>query len=232
MPAFLSSLTLLADQNHFLAYFIIYFATILFGNIAAFISFWLALNGALGMWGVPILLLTLLLAVFSGDLLWYSIGKAMKNTRLGYFLQNRFAPQHEKIETALLKNGRSWIFMSKFLYSSSFPVIFTAGWMGLELKKFAKASFQSILVWLPILTGLIYGVFAGLTPLRAFQIFKGFEILFLFGLGIFFFAQYFIAKLLKKIFIKVFKNGLGNFNGNRTLPENQAPINHSSVPDL
>lgn len=214
MPAFLSDLGALASQNQTLAYLIIYIGTIFLGNISAFVSFWLVLGGALGTWGIPLLFLTLFLADLSGDSLWYGLGKGLRNTRIGHFFRNRFAPQHEKIEAALTKNGRSWIIASKFLYASSFPIIFTAGWVNFPPKKFFKTSLLSAALWLPIFGGVAYGLFAGLTPLQAFAVFKKFEITFLVGIGLFIVAEYWLAKLIKKIFVRIFKNGFNGLNGN------------------
>jgi len=140
MPEFLSNLGVLASQNQQLAYLIIYIGTIFFGNISAFISFWLVLSGAFGAWGIPVLLLVLFCAILSGDFIWYGLGKGLHDTRIGYFFRNRFASQHEKVARALLKNGRSWILVSKFLYASSFPIIFMAGWINLPAKKFFRTS--------------------------------------------------------------------------------------------
>jgi len=72
---------LLASQNLFLAYFIIYIATIFLGNISAFASFWIVFQGYFGMWGVPFLILTIFLADVTGDLLWYALGRATRDTR-------------------------------------------------------------------------------------------------------------------------------------------------------
>lgn len=213
MPGFLADLGALASQNQPLAYFIIYVGTIFFGNIAAFVSFWLVLGGAFGLWGAPLLLMTIFAAILSGDLLWYGLGRGLHGTRFGNFIRNRFAPQHEKIEAALMKNGRSWIFVSKFFYASAMPVIFTVGWVGISLKKFFRTSVFSTTIWLPIVTGLSWGLFASLTPLEAVTIIKEFGVGFVAGIVLFLLIYYHIGKFLKKLFVKIFKNGLNGLNG-------------------
>lgn len=199
MSNFLTDIGLLAGQNQFLAYFIIYLITIFLGNISGFAGLWLAFRGFFGPWGVPLVLLTLFLSDISGDFLWYSLGRSLRDTRLGNFVKNRL-PRHQKIEAGLQKNGRGWIFISKFLYASTFPIIFFVGWFRFEFRKFFKTSLLSIVCWLPVLTGLAYGLISGLTPLRAIAIFKRFELLFLVGLALFIVADYFLARLLKKFF--------------------------------
>jgi len=201
MSDILTDFGLLASQNQFLAYFIIYLATIFVGNISAFASFWLLYRGFLGSWGLPLLVLTIFVADVSGDLLWYSLGRLLRDTGLGNFVKNHL-PQHDKIETHLQSNGRRWIFFSKLLYASSFPIIFSVGWAKIEFKRFFKTSLLSILTWLPILLGLAYGIIIGLLPLRTLTIFKRFEVIFLLGLILFFLADYFVARLFKRLFGK------------------------------
>jgi len=201
MGNFLTNFGLLAGQNQFLAYFIIYLATIFLGNISAFASFWVVLRGFFGAWGIPFLILTVFLANISGDLLWYSLGKALRDTKFGIWIKNHL-PHHAGIEAHLQRNGTRWVFFSKFFYAAAFPVIFLVGWSKIEFKKFFRASFLSIISWLPILTGLAYGLVIGLSPLRAVSFFKKFEIVFLLGLGLFVFLDYLLARLLNKIFGK------------------------------
>ncbi len=214
MSAILTTLGLLASQNMFLAYFIIYIATIFLGNISAFAAFWAVFHGALGFWGVPLLIVTIFVADVSGDLLWYSLGQALRDTRFGNFVKNHLR-HHEKIERAVQKNGAGWIIMSKFLYASAFPVIFLTGWAKMEFGKFIKTSLLSIAIWLPILSGLAYGLFSGLSPLRAVSIFKRFEVVLITGLVLFVVADYFIARLARKVIGRKFGilNGNGDISG-------------------
>lgn len=198
MSSVISNIGLLASQNLFLAYFIIYFVTIFLGNISAFASFWIVLQGYFGLWGIPLLILTVFLADLTGDLLWYSLGHATRDTRVGRWIRRRLPSWHEKVEHAFEHNGRRWIILSKFIYASAFPVIFSAGWSRMGFKKFFRNSVLSILVWLPILIGLAYGLVSGLSPLRAVSAFRKFELTFFIGLVLFLFLDYLLAKFVAK----------------------------------
>ncbi len=202
MFAALNNIGAVASQNPFLAYLIIYIATIFLGNISAFASFWLVFRGFFGPWGIPLLVLTIFLADASGDLLWYSLGYTLRDTRLGNFVKKHL-PHHQKMEENIHKNGTAWIFLSKFIYASSFPVIFLVGWAQINFKKFFKTSLVSIITWVPILCVLAYGLISGLTPLRAVAIFKRFEAIFVLGLAMFIFANLLIIKLLRAFFRKI-----------------------------
>ncbi|MDP2599094.1 MAG: VTT domain-containing protein [Candidatus Liptonbacteria bacterium] len=202
----LTNISLLAGQNRFLAYFIIYFATIFLGNISAFASFWIAFRGFFGPWGVPLLILTIFAADMSGDILWYSLGSTLRDTRLGNFLKNHL-PRHRSLEKRVHRNSAKWVLFSKFLYASSFPVIFLVGWMRVDFKKFFKASIFSILTWVPILTILAYVLVTSLTPLNAVAVFKKFEVAFIIGIALFFALDYLVVMLVRKLFSKELENG-------------------------
>jgi membrane protein DedA with SNARE-associated domain len=194
-----SNAGLLASQNLFLAYFIIYVATILLGNVAAFVSFWVVFQGHFASWGIPALIATIFVADLTGDLLWYSLGRATRDTRLGNWIRKRLPSWHNKVEGAFENNGRKWIVLSKFVYASVFPIIFSAGWSKMEFKKFLRNSLISIAVWLPVLLGLTYALASGLSPLLAVSLFRHFELAFFIGLALFIFLDYLLAKFIGKI---------------------------------
>lgn len=198
MSTIIHDIGLLAGQNPLLAYFIIYVSIIFLGNISAFVSFWIVFQGYLGAWGVPFLIVTIFLADFTGDLLWYALGRATHNTRLGAWIRRRHPAWHEKVETALQHNGGRWIVFSKFIYAAAFPVIFSAGWSRMGLKRFVRTSLLSIALWLPILIGLAYAVTAGLSPLGAIAIFKNLQLTLVIGLALFLVLDYLIAKIIER----------------------------------
>ena len=200
MSHIVSDIGFLASQNEVLAYFIIYIATIFVGNISAFASFWIVSQGYLGEWGIPLLILTIFCANLTGDMLWYSLGRATRNTRSGNWIRGRLPSWNSRVERAFEHNGRKWIVLSKFMYAAAFPVIFSAGWSKMDFRTFFRHSLISVLTWLPILTGLAYGLISGLSPLGAVSFFRSFEMLFFIGLGIFIFLDYLLARIIGRIF--------------------------------
>ncbi len=207
MPAFLYFLGGLVSQNRALAYFVIYAATIFFGNTSAFISFWFAINGFLGSMGLPFLLITIFAAEFTGDILWYSVGKKFHETKFGNFIRGRFVTRNSKIEKSIAKNGYLLIFISKFLYGSALPTVFLSGWTNFPMKKFIKTSLLSLIVWIPVLSVLAFSLFSWLAPIQALAAFKNYEITFLISIGLFILIEYAFMKLAKIIFAEIFKNG-------------------------
>jgi membrane protein DedA with SNARE-associated domain len=195
----LSHLVAAASQNIPLAYFIIYLGTIFVGNISAFVSFWIVIKGNFGPWGVPALILIIFIADMTGDLMWYSLGRTVHDTRFGNWIKRRI-PGYKKAESKIMENGGLLIFFAKFIYASSFPIIFSLGWTRMPFKKFFRNSILSILIWLPILIGLAFGLISGLSPLGALAIFKDFQWVFLVGLGLFIFLDYLLARVLGRLF--------------------------------
>lgn len=191
----MSGLGFLVGQSLPLAYFIIYAATIFLGNIAAFISFWVVSRGYSGSWGIPLLALAIFCAEATGDLLWYSLGRGLRNTRFGNWIKNHL-PGHQKIESILQRNGKKLLFFSKFAYGASFPIIFLVGWTRMEFARFFRNSILSILAWLPIFFGLAYVLISGLAPLQAVATFKDVEFAFFVALALFLFLHYLIAKAI------------------------------------
>ncbi len=199
MSELLSHLVAGASQNITLAYFIIYLGTIFIGNISAFVSFWVVIKGSFGPWGVPLLILIIFLADASGDLAWYSLGRFTHDTRFGNWIKSH-VPGYKKAEETMAKNGGILIFFAKFVYASSFPVIFSLGWTQMPFKKFLRNSILSILIWLPVLVGLSFGLVAGLSPLSTITAFKNFELVFLGGLILFIVLDYLLAKVIGRLF--------------------------------
>jgi membrane protein DedA with SNARE-associated domain len=153
-------------RNPLGAYFIIYLATIFLGNISAFVSFWVIFEANFGLLGFLCLVATIFLADMTGDLLWYSLGRSLRGTRFGLWVETHL-PGHARAEALLQQKGRQWLFMSKFVIGCAPPVVFSIGWSGMDFKTFYKNSLLSILLWLPILTLLSYGIVSGLAPLAA-----------------------------------------------------------------
>lgn len=196
----LNELSLAAGQSQTLAYLIMYVATIFVGNISIFPEFWIVFHGGFGWWGIPVLALVVIAADISGDMLWYSLGKALRNTRAGEWIKNHFA-HHEKIEAYLHKRGLTWVFASKFAYAAP-PFIFIVGWSQMDFKRFIKVSVVSAVVWVGILMGLSYGLVSSLAPLNTVAVFKHIELLFTMGLVAFIVLNMLVSRLLKRYFAR------------------------------
>jgi membrane protein DedA with SNARE-associated domain len=176
-------------------YFIIYVATTIFGNIAAFLSFWIIFEAHLGILDFLGVILVVFLADMSGDLLWYSLGSTLRGTAFGFWTETHI-PGHARAEAMLQRKGARWIVFSKFIMGFAPPVVFSIGWSGINLKTFFKNSFISSLLWVPVLSTIVYGILVGITPFIKTG-FKQMELTILVGFLIFIAVDYLLIHLLK-----------------------------------
>jgi membrane protein DedA with SNARE-associated domain len=184
-------------KNPIGAYFIIYLATIFLGNISAFVSFWIIFEANFGIVGFLFLMLIVFLSDMTGDHLWYSMGRSLRGTRFGLWVETHM-PGHAKAEAMVKRKGRQWLFLSKFVLGLAPPIVFSIGWSGMNFKTFYKNSLFSILLWLPILMALSYGIVSGLAPLAATD-FRRLEWIALGGFALFIIADYALAKGVKML---------------------------------
>jgi membrane protein DedA with SNARE-associated domain len=199
MDTLVAQVAALASQNIVLAYLIIYVAVIFLGNIGAFVAFWIAFQGGLGAWGVPFVIVGAFAANVTGDLLWYSLGRGLRVTRFGNWLKHRtklYKRHGERLESHVERKGRRWMLFAKFAYGSNFPILFSLGWIQLPFRQFFRRSLLAIALWLPVILGVSYGLYASLSPLAAIADIKQFEIYFLIGLVLFIILQWLLGKIV------------------------------------
>lgn len=180
-----------------LVYFGTYLSIIIIGNVVSFATLWLAFQGGIEI--VPFLgVVTLvLLADISGDQAWYWLGRGLRDTKLGNFLYRKL-PKREYIEKHLRRRATRWIFLSKFIPSSTFPIIFLAGWSDVPFRKFLPASLAAIASSVATLVLLAFGFSLGLSTLEPVAFFRHFERLFLLGIVIFLILHFLTAALSRR----------------------------------
>jgi membrane protein DedA with SNARE-associated domain len=197
---------LFARSSALLAYLIVYVATVLSGNISAFIAFWISFATNLEKWRVLLLLGIVAAGEVTGDCFWFGLGHGLRNTRLGSWVERR-VPGHAKAESTLHRKGRRFLYLSKFAYGSAGLVVFSLGWTGMQFRCFFKNSVISVLIALPVVFFTAYGLFSGISPLAAVAVFKHVELLFLIGIVAFLILEWLLSKLVKALFPD---NGNGN----------------------
>ncbi len=199
MASFLHAIGVLAAHNPLLAYLGFYGGVILFGNLGIFAGLWFVTQGYLGEWGILFFILTVFVAEITGDLLWYSLGRGLRDTKLGTFLKNHL-PRHEKLERHLEKNCSRWVFLSKCAWGTTFPVVFLVGWSKVDFGKFFKTSLFAIALAVPIVLFVAAILISSVSYLRAVTAFRKFEWLFFAVLLVFLVIQLGIAKWVKFTF--------------------------------
>lgn len=199
----------------FFTYLAIYFSTILIGNAAAFSTFILAFLGRLGHWGFLYVIITVFLADVSADLLWYSLGRWLHNTKIGNFIKNHL-PHHDLIYKRVHEGNLKWLYLAKFVSSTSAPFLFLIGWsQSVNFKKFFHLSIRTIIVWLGIMIISTTAISLGLLPFQSQKFFRNLEVT-ITVIVVLFIGFEFLLKYLSKITaIRNFLKKLGGFtNGN------------------
>lgn len=195
------------------AYIVLYFSIIIFGNAMAFSAFILAFLGGLGQWGMALVILTVILADLSGDTLWFTLGKKLRDTRAGNFIK-RHLPHHDLIQKHLHEDSLKWLYFSKFVSSVTAPFLFLLGWsQNISWKKFFAANIKTTIFWVLILLAASTVIGSGLLPFVSPESFKKVEVSITIVVVFIIIFQFLIKYIAKKPKIKnYFKKLLGLIN--------------------
>lgn len=191
-------------------YFTIFFSVIIIGNVASFLTFWLAFFGYFGPWGIILTATTILIADIFSDLFFYSLGRYLRNTRFGNFLKNRFS-RIKRVRDYVNEDTVKWIFLAKFVSSTNAPFVFLSGWAKVDFKKFFRISIFAILNWLCIILAITYILKTSFSPIASIAIFKSLEILLSIGIILFLIANFIIGRLFKKGIGKIWSEKAAGF---------------------
>lgn len=181
----------------FWTYFTIFLSAIVAGNVASFLSLWLALFGYFGSWGIPLVGATILTAGIFSDLLFYFLGRHLRDTRFGNYLKNRFS-KIKRVQSYVNEDTIKWIFLPKFVSTTNAPFVFLSGWAKVDFKKFIRISLFAVLNWLCIMLAAAYILKTSFGPIVSVTIFKGLETILSLGIILFIIANFLIGHLFKK----------------------------------
>ena len=182
----------------FLVYFGTYISIIICGNVVSVATLWLAFQGKVEIIPFVGVVALVLFSDISGDQAWYWLGRGLRGTKLGSFLYRKL-PKREYLESHIRRQAERWIYLSKFIPSSTFPIIFLAGWSDVPFRKFLRSSLAAIGSSTAVLVLLAYGFSLGLSTLEPTAFFRRFERLFLLGIVIFLALNFLAVKLSRRI---------------------------------
>jgi len=134
-----------------LAYLIIFVGVMIEGEGIILLASVFALQGHLS-W--PILALVVIAGTIIGDVLWYSAGKHLKGTKFGCWLDRRYEKPGERMGAWIISRFHWYAIVSKFMYFTTRPTIFLAGWHNFEFKKFLRITIYSTIVRATVMLGI------------------------------------------------------------------------------
>ncbi|MCL5733699.1 MAG: VTT domain-containing protein [Patescibacteria group bacterium] len=195
---YIHDLILIASQNAFAAYLIVFVAIFVIGDISSLAGVWLAVNGALDIF---ILVPMFIVASLIGDFFYYSIGNILYDTKIGLWIEKHL-PHHQEIVSTLEKRHGRLISFSKFIPFGSPPIFFMAGWIKTDIKKVLKYDLISLAMWQPILIIAGYFLAATFNFLKAQVFFRRIEILIALAVIIFFIVDVAVSRVVEKKIIE------------------------------
>lgn len=146
------------QQNQLMVYLIIFLGMFIEGEGIILFASIFAWQGLIS-W--PLLAIVAIIGTIGGDVLWYSLGSRLQNTRFGKWLDCRYEKTGEWVYENVVSKYPSYAIISKFMYFTTRPTIFLAGWHKLEFKKFLRITSYATVVWALIILGI--GYFFGYT---------------------------------------------------------------------
>lgn len=200
MNNYANEIAAIVGQNTFTAYLFIYVGTIFFGNVASFASFWLAYAGVFGKYGVLSMLGMMLFADITGDILWYSLGRALRDTRPGNWVKGKLPRPMQKFEEYVEHHQTRLVALSKFIMGSSFFIMVSVGWARMDFNAFLRTTARSIVVWAVILLALSYGLFSAFNLVGAKTVFHKLEVMLGAGIAAFLLLDFLISYGVRKFF--------------------------------
>lgn len=143
---------------------------------------------------------TALISFISVEILVYIIGRIIRTSRFGWRL-NRQLEENERMQKYkrfLHESATKLLVLSRFLVGANFIVLLLAGWSKVKFSKFFKAYFSGLLLWLIIMTGVIYGFLSGIYSIPGGNSFHKFEIGIAVVLVLLFAGEYMLKRTFKK----------------------------------
>lgn len=153
-----SSIEFFIQANPVLTYAIIFLGMLVEGEGIALLASVFAWHALLS-W--PILAIVIMAGVICGDVLWFLAGRHLKGTRLGAWLDKRYEKTGEWVVERIMTRYHWYAILSKFMYFTTRPTIFLAGWHDYNFKKFLKITAYATAIWTTIMLGV--GYFFGYT---------------------------------------------------------------------
>ena len=175
----------------------LFISIILIGNPVSFSTFWLAFQEEFRFSEIAWLFAFVVFTDVCGDLAWYYMGKKLRGTKFGEKIHSKI-PKADIIAAHLERHASKWVFLSKYIPSSTFTIIFSAGWADMPFKKFIKTSLVAIFSSVLVIAGLTYGLSSGFTALEAKSIFNRIEQLLVVGLVAFLLINFVFGKLITR----------------------------------
>ena len=140
-------------------------------EVTLVLSMYLIVNGYLG-WGGFIVAIVIGVTAYETTL--YSIGRILKDTKLGNFIRRKI-PNHEKLERTLREHATALLFLSKFVAYLNTAVVVLSGWTHMPIRKFAKVRAAASFFWFTVFGTITYLGMSGYALIDHKKFLRNFE---------------------------------------------------------
>lgn len=149
----MGGITVFLSASPILAYIIVFFGVMIEGEGIILISSVFASQGHLN---ILILAPVIIAGTIIGDLVWYLGGKHLKGTKVGCWLDKRYEKTGEWVNDWIVARYHWYAIVSKFMYFTTRPTIFLAGWHEFNFKRFFKITTYATIIWAFIMMAIGY----------------------------------------------------------------------------
>ncbi len=184
--------------NPILSYVIIFFGTLIEGEGTILFSSIFAGQGYLS-WAL--LAIVAILGTIAGDLLWYAAGRFLKGTRLGIWCDRRYEKPSTWVNDNIISKYHRYAIISKFMYFTTRPTIFLAGWHNFPFKRFLWITTYATIIWAALLLLIGYGFHLTIQAIGFKWIVHRIELF----AAVLFLAIFIVERILNKLFFKKIK---------------------------
>lgn len=146
----MTALEIFISQHQFLSYAVVFIGIMVVESDLFFLTAAVFADQKHLNWGA--LLIVAFVAVFTGDAIFYSLGKYSRETRVGNWFMRRFGKYVDRIENQVDGRYATIAFFCKFLYYVNRIVPFLAGWREMPVQRFLKTHLLIGLSWLAVMT--------------------------------------------------------------------------------
>lgn len=174
-----------------LGYLLIFLGMVVEGEAVFFIAAFLAHQGYFDFGDMALVLIG---GAFTGDILWYELGRRIRNS--GSSFSKWIYRVTDPFDEHILSRPMRTIFISKFLYGLNRATLVRAGMLHISFRAFIKSDVPALLLWLLIVGTLAYLFGASFLILKRYV--RYVEVGILLGLALFFFLLKAVVRPAKK----------------------------------
>lgn len=169
---------------------ILFFAMFFDANLMIIIGIFVISSGRLNPWAIAGIIIS---GAYLEQLVWFGVGRLMKKSSL---LSRWVTKAVGRYDTHIINRSIRSLLLTKFIYGTHRATLLRSGMLDIAFKKFSKSSAVVVVFWLGIVGTFGFAFSLSYFAVKTYLKYAEFGLLAI--VIIFFSAQYFVSKSLKK----------------------------------